>query len=111
MLDLQKQLGRCGWTQVSETPYLLDLVNGSMLLAKGLLFRAQEIPHVRLDWRLCLEPHLSTSEGCHQCQELGRREGSQQFLVFGLGKWAGKAGGKISAYCFSLCAASSQGTM
>lgn len=38
MLDLQKQLGRCGWTQVSEAPYLPDPVSGPMLLAKGLLF-------------------------------------------------------------------------
>lgn len=50
MLDLQKQLGRCGWTQVSEAPYLLDPVSGPMLLAKGLLFRAQKTPqHMRLD--------------------------------------------------------------
>lgn len=42
MLDLQKQLGRCGWTQVSEAPYLLDPVSGLTLLAKGLLFRAQK---------------------------------------------------------------------
>ncbi|XP_037060487.1 endophilin-B2 isoform X9 [Peromyscus leucopus] len=27
MLDLQKQLGRCGWTQVSEAPYLLDPIS------------------------------------------------------------------------------------
>lgn len=38
MLDLQKQLGRCGWTQVSEAPYLPEPVSGPMLLAKGLLF-------------------------------------------------------------------------
>lgn len=89
MLDLQKQLGRCGWTLVSEAPYLLDPVSGPTLLAKGLLVRAQKTPrHMRLDCWLCLEPYLGTSYGEPQGATISNQSpwdrGSQQFLVFGL---------------------------
>ncbi|XP_011237380.1 endophilin-B2 isoform X5 [Mus musculus] len=55
MLDLQKQLGRCGWTQVSEAPYLPDPISR----------------HLRGHHRACLptpEQHLTYHHcGHHAC--------------------------------------------
>nr|XP_042130902.1 endophilin-B2 isoform X4 [Peromyscus maniculatus bairdii] len=57
MLDLQKQLGRCGWTQVSEAPYLLDPLPGHHISR-----------HLCGHYRTCLPPteqHLTHHHCSH----------------------------------------------